>query len=225
MDGRIIRTALNAARQQGLIPTNPAQAVELPKDIGMERGTFTPAEIKMLVDTADGEWKTMILFGAFTGARLWDCSRMQWDGVELATGFLTYAQAKTGKEVKIPLHPDLLTYLNKLAGTDKPDVFITPKLARQPAGGCQGLSATFKTIMRKAGLDLQSLRCAGNQMFSRRTFHALRHTFTSALATQNVSSEMRMTLTGDKTAGEHQKCTHYELENLRAAVNKIRSLR
>ena len=201
----IIRTALNAARRQGLIPTNPAQAVELPKDIGMERGTFTPAEIKMLVDAADGEWKTMILFGAFTGARLGDCSRMQWAGVDLAGQTLTYTQAKTGKAVTVPLHPDLLAHLNTLAGTDKPDTFITPKLARQPAGGCQGLSITFKNIMRKAGLDLQTVKGAGNQMFSRRTFHALRHTFTSALANQNVSSEMRMNLTGHKTVGEHEK--------------------
>jgi hypothetical protein len=31
LDGKVIRTALNAARRQGLIPTNPAEAVELPE--------------------------------------------------------------------------------------------------------------------------------------------------------------------------------------------------
>jgi integrase len=64
----------------------------------------------------------------------------------------------------------------------------------------------------------------GNQMFSRRSFHALRHSFTSALANQNVSAELRMKLTGHKTAGEHQKYTHHEMDNLRAAVKKIPSL-
>jgi integrase len=36
----------------------------------------------MPVDTAEGEWKLLILFAYFTGARLSDCCRMQWDGVD-----------------------------------------------------------------------------------------------------------------------------------------------
>ena len=40
VDVKIIRGTLNAARRQGLIPTNPAEAVELPEAISMERGTF-----------------------------------------------------------------------------------------------------------------------------------------------------------------------------------------
>ena len=224
LDVKIIGGALNVARRQGLIPTNPAEAVELPEADSMERGTFTSAEMKMLVDTAEGEWKLLIMLAYFTGARLCDCCRMQWEGVDLAGETLTYQQAKTGAKVTIPLHPDLLARLNKLAGTDKPEVFIMSTLAGQRGSGRRGLSETFKKIMRKAGLDLQTVKGAGNQMFSRRTFHALRHSFTSALANQNVSSELRMRLTGHKTEGEHRKYTHHELDNLRAAIKKLPSL-
>jgi len=224
LDVKIIRTALNAARRQGLISTNPAEAVELPEAVGMERGTFTPTEVKMLVDTADGEWKLLIMLAYFTGARLSDCCRMQWEDVDLTEETLTYTQAKTGAKVTAPLHPDLLARLNKLAGTDKPEVFILPHMANLRPGGRHGLSESFKGIMRKAGLDLQTVQGGGKRMISRRTFHALRHSFTSALANQNVSAELRMKLTGHKTAGEHQKYTHHEMDNLRAAVKKIPSL-
>jgi integrase len=61
-------------------------------------------------------------------------------------------------------------------------------------------------------------------MFSKRSFHALRHSFTSAPANQNVSSELRMKLTGHSTEGEHKKYTHHEMDNLRAAVEKSRPL-
>ena len=224
LDVKIIGGALNAARRQGLITTNPAEAVELPEADSMERGTFTPEEVKMLVDTAEGQWKLLILFAYFTGARLCDCCRMQWDGVDLARETLTYQQAKTGAKVTLPLHPDLLAQLNKLAGTDKPEVFIMPTLAGQRGSGRRGLSETFKKIMRKVGVDSQTVKGKGNQMFSKRSFHALRHSFTSALANQNVSSELRMKLTGHSTEGEHKKYTHHEMDNLRAAVKKIPSL-
>ena len=78
--------------------------------------------------------------------------------------------------------------------------------------------------MRKAGVDSQTVKGAGNQMFSRRSFHALRHSFTSALANENVPQELRMKLTGHTTEGEHRKYTHHEMDNLRAAVQKIPSL-
>jgi integrase len=224
LDVAIIRTALNAARRLGLVTTNVAEAVELPEAVSMERGIFTAPEVKMLVDTAEGEWKLLIMFAFFIGARLSDCARLQWDGVDLNEGTLTYTQAKTGAKVTTPLHPDLLARLNKLAKSDKPEVFIMPKIAAQRGSGRRGLSETFKKIMRSAGVDAQTVKGKGNQMFSKRSFHALRHSFTSALANQNVSPELRMKLTGHSTEGEHKKYTHHEMDNLRAAVGKIPSL-
>jgi integrase len=224
LDVKIIGGALNAARRQGLIPTNPAEAVQLPEIESTERGTFTPAEVKLLVDAADGEWKLVIPLAYYTAARLGDCCRMQWDGLDLAGETLTYTQSKTGKKVTVPLHPDLLTRLNERAGMDKPEVFILPQLASQRVSGRRGLSETFKKIMRKAGLDLQTVKGTGKQMFSKRTFHSLRHTSNSEMANKGVSAEVRMGVTGHKSAREHQKYTHLEMDTRRDAVKKIPSL-
>ncbi|MCU0785441.1 MAG: tyrosine-type recombinase/integrase [Verrucomicrobia bacterium] len=149
---------------------------------------------------------------------------MAWADADLSAGTLTYTQAKTGEKVTVPLHGDLLAHLETLAGTDKPEVFILPHMAGLKPGGRHGLSEGFKRIVRKTGLDLQTVQGAGQWMISRRTFHALRHSFTSALANKNVSSELRMILTGHKTEGEHRKYTHHEMDNLRAAVKKLPSL-
>jgi integrase len=221
---KVIRTALNAARRQGLIPMNPAEAVELPKVRGVERGTFTPAEVKILVDTAQDEWQTLILLAYYTGARLSDCCHMAWADVDMSAGTLTFTQGKTGEKVTVPLHSELHTHLEKLAGTDKPQVFIMPHMAGLKPGGRHGLSEGFKRIMRKAGLDICKVKSAGVRQLSRRTFHALRHSFTSALANQGVASELRMKLTGHKTESAHRGYTHHEIEKLREAVEKIPSL-
>ena len=224
LDIKIIGAALNHARRQGIITTNPTEAVELPKGKSMERGTFTPAEVKMLVNAAEGEWKTLILLAYFTGARLSDCCTMAWGDVDLGAATLTYTQGKTDEKVTMPLHPDLLAALNKLAGTDKPDVFIMPHTANLKSGGRKGLSETFKRIMRDAGLDAGKVKKAGVRQLSRRTFHALRHSFNSAMANAGVSQEVRMKLTGHKTESVNRGYTHHELAPLRAAVDKIPSL-
>jgi integrase len=95
------------------------------------------------------------------------------------------------------------------------------RLAGLKPGGRHGLSEGFKRIMRKAGLDLDTVQGKGVRQLSRRTFHALRRSFTSALANQGVAPELRMTLTGHKTEAVHRGYTHHELEKLRAAVGKI----
>jgi integrase len=95
--------------------------------------------------------------------------------------------------------------LSKLAGSDKPEKFIMPGMADKGPGGRHGLSESFKAIMHKAGVDAQRVeRKIGVRTLSRRTFHALRHSFTSALANAGVAPELRMKLTGHTTETAHR---------------------
>jgi integrase len=149
---------------------------------------------------------------------------MEWKDVDLAQGTLTYVQRKTGKEVTVPLHAELQSQLEQLASTDKPEMFIMPGMADKGSGGRHGLSESFKRIVRKAGLSLQTVQGRGDRQISRRTFHALRHSFTSALANAGVAPELRMKLTGHSSESVHRGYTHHELESLRRAVSKLPSL-
>ena len=122
----------------------------------------------------------------------------------MSAGTLTYTQGKTGTKLTVPIHPDLLAHLETLAGNDTPARFIMPHMANLKSGGRHGLSEGSKRIMAKAGLDLQTVESAGVRQLSRRTFHALRHSFTSALANSGVSPELRMKLTGHKSEAVHR---------------------
>jgi integrase len=221
---KLVSNVLNAARKEGLISSNPAEAVELPKAKGVERETFTPTEVKLLVDAANGEWKTTILLGYFTGARLLDCSRMTWDSVDLVTKTLTFTPRKTGKRIMVPIHPELEVHLNGLAGIDLPEKFITPGLARLKTGGQHGLSEGFKRIMEEAGVSARMVKGMGVRNQSKRAFHGLRHSFISALANEGVHEDMRMKLTGQTTKAVHRGYTHHEIETLRRGINQLPGL-
>ncbi|MBP9914338.1 MAG: phage integrase SAM-like domain-containing protein, partial [Opitutaceae bacterium] len=73
---KILRTPLNLARRQGLISSNPAEAVEMVTAVAVERGVFGPDEVARLIRHASPEWKGMILAGFYTGARLGDLSNL-----------------------------------------------------------------------------------------------------------------------------------------------------
>lgn len=224
VDGKILRTAFNRARRMGLIASNPCEAVELPARNSVERGTFTGPQVRMLVDAAEGEWKTLILLAYFTGQRLMDCARLEWSAVDFTAGTVAFTQEKTTTKLVVPMHDELREHLEAIAGTDHPEQFVMPGMAQQPGSGRNGLSSAFKRIAHKAGVDIQTVQGGGTRMISKRTFHALRHSFTSALANAGVAPELRMKLTGHKSESVHAGYTHHELETLRVAVGKLPGL-
>ena len=83
-----------------------------PAVVGVERGTFNSTEVKLLVDTATGEWKSLILLGYYAGARLSDCCRMAWDNVTFTSATLAFTQGKTGRKLTVPIHPEWFDYLD-----------------------------------------------------------------------------------------------------------------
>jgi hypothetical protein len=100
---------------------------------------------------------------------------------------------------------------------DNPKGGLCPQLAKVPLGGRNGLSWQFAGLMALAGLDPHKVQ-AGRNQFSRKSFHSLRHSFSSALANIGVSADVRMKLTGHKSVDVHRRYTHMQLEPLKAAI-------
>jgi integrase len=144
--------------------------------------------------------------------------------VDLAGGVIYYVQRKTGKQVQVPIHPDLEEHLLELAG-DNARGFLCPVLATQELGGHKGISRQFIGLMTKAGIDQRQVQPSGKRKFSRLSFHSLRHSFASALANAGVSADVRMKLTGHKSADVHQRYTHVQMEPLKKATATLPALR
>jgi integrase len=120
---------------------------------------------------------------------------MHWASVDFERGVMDFLPEKTrrkNKRVVVPLYPALLSHLQLIGESSEPGAFICPDLATKPTGGKNGLSASFKRVMAAAGVDPRTSEGLGVRRFSKLSFHALRHSFNSALANAGVPQETRM---------------------------------
>jgi integrase len=190
------------------------------------RATFSPEDVRRLIDAADPDWRGVILFGFFSGASLSDITNLRWQQIDLEAGTMSYARRKSSVPVVMPLHEELLKWLTDQPATDDSDAFVFPELAGMRAGGRNGLSALFTDIMKKAGIDGRELAPEGEAGYTRKalSFHCLRHTCNSMMANAGVPVDLRMALVGQTRPATNEVYTHREIGTLRGAVELMPGL-
>jgi integrase len=223
VDGKALRGALNRAKREGLILSNPAEAVELPKRNSVTKAVFSAGEVEAIMQHAKGEWRAVTMVGFYTGARLSECCRVAWEDIDMSMGLLSFPKTKQGRVHSVPLHPNLKSFLESLKIPDGGG-YLSPKLEGVKTTGQRGLSESFKRIMRAAGVDDGMVEGSGKRRVSKRSFHSLRHTFNSILANAGVPQEVRMKLVGHTTASVNSGYTHHEIEMLGEAMKKLPSV-
>ena len=222
-----LKSAFNHARRMLLTDMNPADPITVTVEDEEERELFTPDEAKLIIDAAEGEWKTLIRIGYYTGLRLSTAAcllkaAIKMKGPDGCPVIDVPKPGKRGRPVSIPVHNDLIPDLEKaLQALPADEEYLLPKLSGTNSGGKRGLSRSFKGIVAKAGVDMREVTRDNGKKFCKRTFHSLRHGSTSGMANKGVSPELRMQITGHKTQREHARYTHIETGVLRDAVNKM----
>jgi integrase len=215
-----------AAFKQGFITLNPCAAVEaLQEEDAGARQPFTAQQVNDMLNAADEHWQGVIMFGYHTALRLRDITDLDWLSVR---GDILQVTPRKTKRLKksliIPLHPDLQEWLKNRKQKTGP---VFPTLAGRPTGGKSALSGMFAALMADAKVVGDALRegKGRGRKTSSLSFHSLRHSCVSTMANAGVSKELRQALSGHSDDASHKRYTHHELEQLRAAIAKIPSLR
>lgn len=237
-DCKILNAPFALAMRQGLILSNPVAASEIPEGAKESRAPFTAEQIGDLLKGTDAlaredkenapmwrEWRTCILVGFFTGARLGDAVGMTVGHFDFDQHTLKMRPQKTSRmkrDLIIPLHPNLETHVLDLPRENAKDV-LCPTLARRKVSGKYGLSIQFHKIMAKAGIEQETIKARGESghSFNKFTFHSLRHSFVSTLANAGIAPDVRQLLAGHSDEKSHAVYTHTQIATLRAAVIKI----
>ena len=231
MSVKTLRIALNVARRQQMILSNPAEAVDLLPENSVSREPFTRDQVAALLAVADIEWRGMILIGACHGLRIGDAARLTWANVDMERRSIRFFPQKDRRgvrreELEIPTHADVEDYLLALpVHGNRTDAPLFPTLSKKKGTGASGLCNTFARLMETSGIKREAATTGvtkkGRRVFAL-SYHSFRHTATSELAELDVSKERRMKLIGHKS-NVHERYTHHKLATLRKAVEMIPS--
>ena len=213
-DLKVVRMLFRAARRDGLVAEDPAEFVEGVKDHGAEssRRPFTLPELRAVLDVADDEWRSLVLFGLYSGQRLGDLARLTWANVDIVRGELRLKTGKTGRRVRLPLAEPLRRHLFAVPSADDP---TAPLHARafttiQRTGKAGGLSNAFTVLLVAAGLRegrTHASRGKGRGAAREKeglSFHSLRHTATSLLHDAGLPAAVVQEFIGHDSAEVHE---------------------
>ena len=233
---KIVRVIFATAETDGLITRNEAKNVKRLKadQDSVAKRAFTLPELKKLLAACDDEWRSLVWFGFYTGARLGDLAALTWQHLDLQSNELHYRSRKTGRTVIVPLSNHLRAHVETLPAGDDPKQPLHPRAYRivQAEGRTGTLSRQFGELLADAGLIARrthSAREDGKGRSARRSvseisFHALRHTAVSLLKSLGVSDAIARELAGHDSAEVSRLYTHIEEGAKRDAVNRLPSL-
>ena len=139
---------------------NPASGLKRPK-VGTH-AQWSKEDLDNFLSRAKENIKLPILLCLYTGQRIGDVLNMKWD--DIREGYIHVRQQKTGRELQIPVHPVLGTYLEQLRHFHKNGL---PDLVCADSGGVDSFRTRFNRERHRLGLShlrIHGLRktCAAN---------------------------------------------------------------
>lgn len=235
IDLKVIRVAFRAARIDGFIWEDPAEAVKTFR-LGDSRGIRRPfaiQEIQKILECADSEWKSLIKFGLYTGQRLADIALLRWEQIDLDRDEITLIVRKTKKKITVPLAGALREHLLMLSAPDKLNAPVHPEAHRivtSQNGRVGTLSNAFADLLAQAGLRVpRTSESTGKGRSNRRrgmdiSFHSLRHTSVSLLKDAGIPDAVVMAMVGHSSASMSHRYTHVGKEALSKAPASLPQL-
>lgn len=212
------------------------------------RRALTDAEIAKIIDTAEGEYKALIIIGARTGLRLGDACRLRWEDFG-GDGVLRVKTSKTGALVALPgaeLKRELLEIFNaearnrplrgfathgeantpseasaegrRVRGED----FIMPGIAERYARDPSGVSDWVGRYFKRAGLKTSAKEKGWSKARPDASYHSLRHAFVTRAIEAGVAAPIVRALVGHNTAAMTDRYTHIGEAAILDAFAKIK---
>ncbi|MEI8246759.1 MAG: tyrosine-type recombinase/integrase [Lentisphaerota bacterium] len=174
------------------------------------------------------EIRVVYYLGMFTGQRFKDCIMLRWDKIDLNRKRIWVKQFKTGKEVTIPMAPELLDVLHEAQRWRKND-YVCPNVAARynqenKAGKNTGnnlVNIDALRVIKWIGLE-PSVKVPGRKKkVTVYGFHSLRHSFASHCAEAGVPKAVVTSILGTNSEIVDKYYTHVGEDAQEKAIQAI----
>lgn len=185
----VISVACEHGREHGIVRENPVKGVKrMRRDRQAPRANrpWTAAERRAVIERVPDQLKVPIALAMFTGLRKSDILRLPKSAIR--DGRIWRRTSKTGYQVSIPLHPDLVKLLQAAAAHDAITIAAT---TNGTPWSESGFNSTFIKAIRR--LEREGAVEPGL------TFHGLRHTVGTLLVETGFDIDTVRRWLGQKT--------------------------
>lgn len=229
---KVVKMLFRAARRDGFVVDDPSEFVETIREKKADkkrRRPFSLDEIRAVLSVADDEWRSMILFGLYTGQRIGDIARLTWANVDLDKSQVRLVTQKTGAALRIAMALPLREHIESLPAPDvRPDrAPLHPRacalLERNGKSGT--LSNQFADLLALAGLRMKKAHRAttgegrdGRHDNEQLSFHSLRHSAVTLLKEAGIPAAVVQKFIGHESAQISELYTTVGEESLTKAA-------
>lgn len=232
----LLKLLFKSARRDGVLVDNPAEFVgSLKARSGSNRRSFTLAELQAVLSVSDDEWRSLILFGLYTGQRLSDLASLSWSNIDLERDEVRLVTRKTGRSMVIPMAQALRSHLDSIPAGDHPDAPLHPRACHtlNQSGKATALSNQFADLLAQAGLrdkriprshQSRGIGHSGRREVNQLSFHSLRRTATTWLHEAGVADAVAQSLIGHSSKAVHDTYVSVGREALNKAVATLPSI-
>lgn len=161
------------------------------------------------------EIRVVYYLGMFTGQRMKDCVLLQWQNVDLNQRRIWVKQFKTGKEVTIPIAPQLYDVLVEAKEWEE-NQYVCPRLAerynQKDANGKNignvKVNLDVLRVISWIGLETSVAVEGRDKKMTVYGFHSLRHSFCSFCAQANIPKAVLLSILGTDSEIADKYYTH-----------------
>lgn len=227
---KTLKMIFRDALHRKLITDDPALAVKTLKNKApSKKMVFTDQQIQAVLKNCDEEWRSMVLFGLYTGQRLIDIASLRRSNINLEKGVVQLTARKTSRMMTIPIAPALRKHIESMTiGADRQSPLHPRAFEIVNKQGKSGhLSNHFASILAQTGLrEKKAHRKTGVGRGGKRdesglSFHSLRHTAVTLLKEAGVPHAVVQELIGHDSEQMSEHYTHVGSEALKKAADSL----
>jgi len=206
-----LKAVMRKAVEWGLLELSPAQPIKPFREIPHKPRLLSQAEVKRLLDALPDHLRALGAVVAYAGLRRAEAFYLRWQDVDLPNGELNVTSreerhTKSYKSRRIPMHPDLVTYLRqhpRRLGCR----YVFPNKAGKPY---YKIDRQLDEAAERAGIPEGKVR-----------LQQIRHTFCSHAQMSGIPASTVQGWMGHQSVNTTRIYTHVSPEHERVVIHRL----